>query len=200
MAVLCLLAVTLSGSSSWCIALSGRDLRAPSGRAHGAKSGRTAKVRTTGEGRKRGPEGSTSGDKRKVGSPGPSIALSGRDPERPSGGAQAAKRGKTAKVRAPGPGRKKSPRSATWTTVPSLVGQSQSWAKDRATESGLAWECFADPKLTRPKWTVSAQSPAPGTKVKRGSRVIIWVAGLQGTPNPEVERKRAAALKRGARK
>jgi len=195
-AVLGLLMITLAGSPGWPAALTGADLgRTPAGKKQPTKAGNAARGKARPEGGNIGRQSRASRDRSKEGRPGRPAALSGSDLRAPSGGIHAAKRRTTAKVRIPGRGRRKSQRDTTSTIVPSLVGQSQSWAKSKATAAGLGWKAFADPNSTRHKWTVSRQSPPPGTKVKRGSWVIIWVAGLQGTPDSDFQKKRAAALR-----
>jgi len=194
--VLGLLMATLGGAAGWPAALTGADLgRAPAGKRQPTTAGDTARGSARPESGNTGRQSRASRGRSKEGRPGRPAALSGSDLRAPSGGIHAAKRRTTAKVRIPGRGRRKSQRGTNSTIVPSLVGKLQSGARSEAKAAGLVCTPFADPKSTRPKWTVSRQSPPPGAKVKRGDRVIIWVAGLQRTPDSEFEKKRAAALR-----
>ena len=98
------------------------------------------------------------------------------------------------------PARKPSKPRVAGTIVPDLIGLARPKAMAEAGRKGLDCKVFADPDSTRPKWTVTRQSPPAGAGARRGDRVIIWIAGMAQTPDLELEKARARALAHRAAK
>jgi beta-lactam-binding protein with PASTA domain len=71
-------------------------------------------------------------------------------------------------------------------TVPDLRGQDRATAADTLTRARLRLGETADRPSDRPAGTVVEQTPAPGTNVRPGSAVQVWLAGAPMATVPDL--------------
>jgi len=62
---------------------------------------------------------------------------------------------------------------AAQVTVPNLVGQRANFAIGQLESVGLTWNSASGPRNPKDEYSVSAQKPAPGTKVAKGTAVAL---------------------------